>query len=164
MEKAQGTSSLLSPHLIRVHQSYGAWEDALLSMAKLFVDQGISKESFPQAIVDRERTYPTGLPAQPFGIAIAHCDSEHVIESAIGVTTLDAPVEFGEMGGTSDDRLNVRIIFMLAIKDPKAQIPTLQKMMTVIQNADLLEHISSAQTTEEVYEVLAPVLVEEGEI
>lgn len=164
MEKAQGTSSLLSPKLIRVHQSYGEWEDALRDMAELFVVQGVSKESFPQAIIDRERTYPTGLPSEPFCIAIAHCDSEHVVESSIGVTTLDEPVEFGAMGGTSDERLSVQIIFMLAIKDPKAQVPTLQKMMAVIQNADLLEHIGNAQTTEEVYEMLAPALSEESEV
>lgn len=151
---------LLEKGLVRVHQTYTGREEALRDMARLFVEQGYSKATYPQAIVDRERVYPTGLPAEAFDIAISHCDSEHVIKSAIGVTVLDEPVEFEMMGGMSDTPLNVRVLFMLAIKDPKAQVPTLQKMMAVIQNKELLLHIRDAQTAEEVYELLAPALAE----
>ena len=45
---------------------------------------------------------------------------------------------------------------MLAIKDPKKQIETLQKIMGVIQNANLLNAIKKAQSADEVYELLAP--------
>lgn len=64
------------------------------------------------------------------------------------------------MGGMSPDPLHVRVIFMLAIKDPKAQVPTLQKMMAVLQNKQLLEDIRDASTADEVYELLAPELAE----
>lgn len=151
---------LLVKSLVRVHRSYSDRESALRDMANRFVEQGFARASYPQAIIDRERIYPTGLPAEAFDIAISHCDSEHVIESAIGVTILDEPVEFEMMGGMSDAPLNVRVLFMLAIKDPKAQVPTLQKMMAVIQNKELLLHIRDAQTEEEVYSLLAPALAE----
>lgn len=104
--------------------------------------------------------YPTGLPAEAFDIAISHCDSDHVNESAIGVSVLAEPVDFEMMGKISDDILHPYVIFMLAIKDPKAQVPTLSKMMQVIQNKDLLNQIRAAKTAEEVFDLLAPALEE----
>lgn len=154
------SGGLLKRELIQVHKVYESQEEALRTMAQSFVDNGDSKPSYPQAIIDREKVYPTGLPAAAFDIAISHCDSDHVNRSAIGVTVLDEPVEFQMMGGMGDGSLQVKIIFMLAIKDPKAQVPTLQKMMAVIQNKELLTSIQTAQTVDEVYDLLAPALAE----
>lgn len=145
---------LLRKELVGIHEAYASQEEALLSIAKRFVDLGVVKESFPRAIVEREKVYPTGLPAQAYDIALSHCDSEHVIESAIGVSVLDEPVEFAMMGNLSEEPLHPRVIFMLAILDPSAQVPTLQKMMRVIQNVELLESIRNAETVDEVYELL----------
>lgn len=153
-------TSPLRRDLVRVHCSYANRTEALLDMAKLFVNCGASKPSYPEAIIAREKVYPTGIPAQAFDIAISHCDSDQVNESAIGVTVLDEPIEFEMMGGMSPDPLHVRVIFMLAIKDPKAQVPTLQKMMAVLQNKQLLENIRDASSADEVYELLAPELAE----
>lgn len=81
-------------------------------------------------------------------------------ESAIGAVVLDEPVEFEMMGGMGDGPLSVRLIFMLAIKDPKAQVPTLQKMMAIIQNQQLLKDIREASTAEEAFDLIAPALAE----
>lgn len=151
---------MLRRGLVSLHSSFASRDEALRSMAEKFVEQGFSKASYPQAIIDREKKYPTGLPAEAFGIAISHCDSEHVNVSAIGVSVLDEPVEFEMMGGMCGGPLSVYVIFMLAIKDPKAQVPTLQKMMAVIQNKSLLQDIRDARTADEVYDLLAPALAE----
>lgn len=151
---------VLRKELVQVHQKYASQEEALRSIAQTFVDLGVVKESFPQAIIDREAVYPTGLPASEFDIAISHCDSDHVNESAIGAVALDEPVEFEMMGGMGDGPLSVRLIFMLAIKDPKAQVPTLQKMMAIIQNQQLLKDIREADTAEEAFDLIAPALAE----
>jgi len=156
----EGGHSLLRRDLVRVHRSYPDRTTALTEMAQLFVDCGSAKPTYPQAIVDREKVYPTGLPAEAFDIAISHCDADQVNEAAIGVTVLDEPVEFEMMGGMGVEPLHVRVIFMLAIKDPKAQVPTLQKMMAVLQNKELLEAIRDAETADEVYRLLDPQLAE----
>lgn len=151
---------MLRRDLVSMNASFDSRDEALRSMAERFVEQGFSKATFPQAIIDREQKYPTGLPAEAFGIAISHCDSEHVNVSAIGVSVLDKPVEFEMMGGMPGGPLSVYVIFMLAIKDPKAQVPTLQKMMAVIQNKLLLQNVRDARTADEVYSLLAPALAE----
>ena len=52
---------VLRKELVQVHQKYASQEEALRSIAQTFVDLGVVKESFPQAIIDREAVYPTGL-------------------------------------------------------------------------------------------------------
>ncbi|MDY2777286.1 MAG: class II aldolase/adducin family protein [Collinsella sp.] len=144
--------------LIRIDCDYRDRTEALLDMASRFVECGAAKRTYPDAIIARERVYPTGLPAQAFDIAISHCDSDQVNEDAIGVAVLKRPVEFEMMGGMSAEPLNVRVIFMLAIRDPKAQVPTLQKMMAVLQNKALLESVRDATSADEVYDLLNPAL------
>ena len=90
---------LLRKDLIRVNADYASREEALRSFAEVYVKAGVVKDTYPQAILDREKVYPTGLPAIAFDIAIPHCDSQYVNEPAIGVCTLAHPLEFNQMGG-----------------------------------------------------------------
>lgn len=145
----------LRKELIKVGLDAADEEDALRQMSAEFVALGVAKDSFPEALLERERVYPTGLPAIAFDIAIPHCASENVKETSMGVAVLAHPVEFPQMG-SPEITLHPEILFMLAIKDPKKQIETLQKIMGVIQNADLLNAIKKARSADEVYELLAP--------
>lgn len=145
----------LRKELIKVGLDAADEEDALRQMSAEFVALGVAKDSFPEALLERERVYPTGLPAIAFDIAIPHCASENVNETSMGVAVLAHPVEFLQMG-SPEIALHPEILFMLAIKDPKKQIETLQKIMGVIQNANLLNAIKKAQSADEVYELLAP--------
>lgn len=110
---------VLKKELIAVGESYSSREEALLTIARRFVSAGYAKGSYPQAIIERERVFPTGLPAEAFDIAISHCDSEHVLESAIGVSVLDKPVEFCMMGNLSDEPLHPLIIFYARDQGPE---------------------------------------------
>lgn len=145
----------LRKELIKVGLDAADEEDALRQMSAEFVALGVAKDSFPEALLEREGVYPTGLPAIAFDIAIPHCASENVNETSMGVAVLAHPVEFLQMG-SPEITLHPEILFMLAIKDPKKQIETLQKIMGVIQNANLLNAIKKAQSADEVYELLAP--------
>lgn len=43
------------------------------------------------------------------------------------------------MGGEKEDKVDVKIIFMLAMKDGNAQVTLLKKLMGVIQDDELLK-------------------------
>lgn len=144
---------LLHKELIKVGASYTSQEEALRSIAQGFVDEGLCKDTFPDALVEREASYPTGLPAA-LDIAIPHCAASNVNTTSMACVTLKEPVEFHEMGDPNSV-VHPRIIFMLAIKDPDKQIETLQKLMSVIQDADLLNNILDATSQEDVYTLLA---------
>lgn len=115
--------------------------EVLKKMADRLCKEGYVKESYIQGILKREKIFPTGLQAEGCGVAIPHTDVEHVNSPMIAVATLKNTVEFNMMGGERDDKVDVKIIFMLAMKDGNAQLALLQKLMEIIQDRELLEKI-----------------------
>ena len=126
---------MLRKELIRLDVEAKTAEEALRIMAGLFVESGVAKPSYPDAIVAREAQYPTALPATAFDIAVPHTFAEHVNEPAMGICVLREPVEFHQMG-SPEITLQPRLLFMLAITDPKDQIKLLRKIMKLIQNPE----------------------------
>ena len=115
--------------------------DALRTLGKKMVMVGVVHKSFPDAVIKRESEYPTGLPG--LGVAIPHTTSDHVIEPAIAIAQLVKPVSFSCMGDP-DEVLDVDLIFLLAIKDPKAQLSTLKMLMSTFQDEDAMNNMRSA--------------------
>lgn len=148
---------MLKKELIRLNLEAETSEEALRTLAQVFVDNGVAKESYPDAIVLRESKYPTGLPATAFDIAVPHTFAEHVNEPAMGVGILKHPVVFQQMG-SPEITLHPQILFMLAITDPKEQITLLRKIMKLIQNPEALNKVRESQSVDEVYELLEPLL------
>lgn len=128
-------------------------EEILKNIAEKMVEQGYVKESFTQAILDREKIYPTGLQSSSLGVAIPHTDSEHVNSQAISIATLKEPVTFIHMG-SDDIEVTVKIIFMLAIKNPKDQLTLLQKFMDILQKEEVLNKIANSEKKYEVIDLL----------
>ncbi len=148
---------MLKKELIKIGIDCKDAEEVIRTLAQAFVDTGVVKESFIEAVVEREKVYPTGLPAVAFDIAIPHTVSEHVIEPAMAVGVLAHPVKFSQMG-SPDIKLHPQLLFMLAITDPKEQITLLRKIMKLLQNEELLNNVKNAKTPEEIMDLLVPVL------
>lgn len=149
--------SVLKKELVLVGMDAASAEEAMRALAKTMLAQGLVRESFVEAVLEREKTYPTGIPAKAFDIALPHTMAEHVIEPCMAVGVLKEPVEFRQMG-TPDIVLHPRLIFMLAISDPKEQLGQLKKIMKLLQNEELLLGIRDADSAERVVELLAPAL------
>jgi PTS system galactitol-specific IIA component len=126
--------------------------EAIEIAALPLLEKKIVKESFVAAVLEREKTFPTGLPAS-IGVAIPHTDSKHVIDECISIVTLKKPVEFRGMGNPKEIVM-AQIIFLLAIKNPAKQLGILQKIITIIQNKEMLEKIKAAQDPERVYNLI----------
>lgn len=148
---------LLRKELIRLNVDAKNSEEALRFMAQAFVDAGVAKESYPDAIVAREKNYPTALPGTAFDIAMPHTFAEHVNEAAMGVCVLKNPVQFQQMG-EPETTLHPQVLFMLAIIEPKEQLVLLSKIMELIQNDEALMKIKNASSEEEVFNVINPLL------
>ena len=73
------------------------YQEIIKELGEHLFSKGYVKDTFTQAVLDREEAYPTGLQAPGGGVAIPHTDSEHVITSALSIATLDEPVDFHVM-------------------------------------------------------------------
>ena len=130
--------SIISKELIFNNVVVSNREDALRFIASKLVEKEYVKESYVDAVIERERVYPTGLPTETYGVAIPHTDIVHVNEPGIGIAFLQEPVPFVMMG-TDDVEITVKAIFMLAVKEPKAQLHLLEKLMDIFQDQQVLK-------------------------
>ena len=62
--------------------------------------------------------------------------------------SLDTPVEFIEMG-SDDTKIQVTMLFMLALKEAHQQMDMLMKLMDVFQNDELMERFKAVDNYEE---------------
>lgn len=140
-------NTILNTALVKIDTEYNDAEGALNDTANVLFESGVVKDTFKEAIIKREKEFPTGLNFGGIGIAIPHTDAEHVIKQSIAMNRLKKPVKFVEMA--SDNNLvDVSLIVMLAIKDPKNQIQFLQALMEVFQNKDNVEKMIDSKSKE----------------
>lgn len=117
------------------------------------VETGYCKESYVNALITREKSFPTGINMGEIGIAMPHTDREHVNKSGVAIARLKNPVKFLQMG-TLDVEVQARIIFMLAVEDPDAHLVFLQRIIILLQDENVLHKILEAKSKEEIIEII----------
>lgn len=128
-------------------------ERAIEALAKVMLEYDCVAESFLNAVLEREKVFPTGLATAPFGVALPHTDCEHVKRTSIAVGVLANPVEFHAMDDP-DATVEVKLIFLMAIRESEALIDILQKLAEVFQTPDVLVQISAASSPSKVTQIL----------
>jgi PTS system galactitol-specific IIA component len=128
-------------------------EEALSIMSNMLLSMGYVKESFPEAILEREKHYPSGLPMEGHKIAIPHTDAEHVHKSVILFARLAHPLEFSSMGDP-DEKIDVSLISMFALAAKKEIGKMLEVLITAYSSNEVLEEILNAPSAREIYNIL----------
>ena len=100
------------------------------------VKQGYCKESYVQALKDREAEFPTGINMGEKGVAIPHTDVSHVNKKGIAIATVKA-----------------QVIFMLAV-DEKGHLELLQAILGILQDQETLTKLTEAKDAEEIIEII----------
>lgn len=130
-----------------------SYQEAEKILANRLLDLGYVKASYPQAIAEREVTYPTGINVEGLNAAMPHCDVSNVNQAAVCVGILKNPVDWRRMDDP-DSTCKVSLVTMLALKEAHAHLDMLQKVVSLIQDQNLMKKIVSADTKESAYELL----------
>lgn len=125
----------------------------LRKLGKELCKLGFVKESYIEAVCEREKQFPTGLPMSGGGIAIPHADVSHVNKEAMIVGLLKEPVDFRVMGSQSE-YVSAQLIFMLAIKDSQAQLEMLQRLIEGCQDEQTLITLRDSKEPEAIERIL----------
>ena len=110
--------------------------------------KGLVAADYGEQTWRRELNHPTGLPTKPFCIAFPHADADGVQQSALGVAVLHEPVTFQNMADP-DEGLDVRLVFMLANRDPEEQIQTLRNLAVLFGQPEKLTELRNQTTLSE---------------
>ena len=127
-------------------------EDAIRQVGRLFEENGFVRDTYIDAVVEREKVFATGLEFPGISIAMPHTDVIHCIKPGVTVAKLAHPVEFEHMGEPGR-KVQAEMLFMMAIVNPEDQIGTIMKVLGVFQNAEAMEAFKKAETEDEIYEI-----------
>lgn len=146
--------NLLDERLIVLNADVNSSEDCIRLLADRFEEYGYVKPGYGDAVIEREKSLPTGLPGKVFNIAIPHTNNSLVIKPAVGVIIPRKPVEF-RMMGNKETVLSCNIVMPLVVKDSKQQIGMLKKIMKIIQDSELLKRMQDSESKEDILSCLS---------
>lgn len=141
------------PELVVILDGAKSYQDVEKALASRLVELGYAKESYPQAIAEREVDYPTALDVQGINAAMPHCAVENVNKAAVCVGVLKEPVDWRKMDDP-DSTCKVSLVAMLALVEAHAHLDMLQKVVSLIQNQGLMKRIIASGSKEETFELL----------
>lgn len=151
---------LVSKDYIFYNKSYTNNHELFEDIGQKLEQDGYVKNTYIQALKDREKKFPTGLVTPYVNIAIPHTDASHVLNPTISVITLKEPIKFETMGGNEGDYIHVKIILLLAINDPKNHLDVLQKLIFMLSSPEM-ENLLNAKSIDEIYNIMINIIKEE---
>ena len=143
----------LKESLIFTNLEAKTYEDVMRAVGQKVTAEGFAKESYVDALINREKDFPTGLDIDGFGVAIPHTGVSHVNKAATAIAILKNPVTFVQMG-TDDDYVDAKVVFVLAVDDPKGHLEQLQRIISIIQDKDALEKLTQVNEASEIINVI----------
>lgn len=147
----------INPELVITAMEATGAEEAIELLGRRLEQHGYVKDGYLAAVLTREKAYPTGLPTGEVGVAIPHADAVHVLAPAIAIGTLAKPVLFRNMA-EAEETLPVDLVFLLAVKDPAAQVDVLQRLMAVFADAGLLNALRTGGDPAEICRLMTAAL------
>lgn len=155
-------SNIFSEDLVAIDLDVPDKVNAISTLAKMLYKKDYVKATYLDAVLEREKEFPTGLAVEPFGVALPHTDSVHVKQTGIAVGILSEPVQFQAMDAP-DKAVQVKLIFLIAMKKSEMMIEILQKLAGVFQQPHILENLSNAVDPAKVIQIIGSLNDEEEE-
>ncbi len=115
-------------------------------------EKGYVTKQYTEALLERERQFPTGLKTKFLNIAIPHTDPEVICTPFIFVVRNTVPINMLQMGDNSEMTCN-NFLF-LGIKDPKSQVGLLAKLMELFSQEDFVSQFAQAKDRATMYHLL----------
>ncbi|MGX9519743.1 PTS sugar transporter subunit IIA [Vibrio mediterranei] len=121
-------------------------------MADLLKDDGVVKDSFPVAILDREKSCPTGIDIETHAIAIPHTEYEHVNHTGFAMAVTHGNVEFC----SADDITNIvtpDVVIMMAIDANTEKVEIIQNIFAWLADVDEIHHVMNLNDKDSIAEL-----------
>ncbi len=136
---------LTSKELIQLNVQADDWMDAVRKAAKPLVDAGKITEAYIQAIIDSAKEAGPYFVITPH-VALPHARPEAgVLESAIGITVLESPVEFGNEANDP-----VKYLFTLSATDNEKHLSGLADLAELLEDEAFFSCLDNAKEADDV--------------
>ena len=142
-------TSLIGPDLVFMDVWACDARELFAWLEPVYLDRGLVREGWLEAICAREEAYPTGLTFDSVAVAIPHVEPEHIASPYISVIRPRGTVRFGGMGGMPE--VDAQLVVNLGLQaHEEDQVLVVQALMGVFARREAVEEIMSATTREDV--------------
>ncbi len=147
----------LDKKYIFLHKDFGNKEEVFYFINKILLEDGCVTEEYLPKVLERENCFPTGMELEKINVAIPHIDSKYILKENLFVITSKKGIEFNN-AENNGEKLNVKIIFGLLIREHNTHISFLVTLIELFQENDKLEQILESSNKDEVIKILKDVL------
>lgn len=147
-------TSLFKPELVFFDFEATDRVDFFKKLGVELSSRGYVKDSWFDAIMERETNYPTGLGCQAINVAIPHVDPEHLAKPYIAVIKPKTPIEFEAMGGMGDPVPAEFIVNLGLLAHAEGQVFILQALMGIFMDDNSCAEILAQDTPESMVETM----------
>jgi len=146
---------LLEPSAVVLNYEARDAEEIISVLGEKLREAGYVQDTFVAGALERERSMPTGLPlGGEINAAIPHTEIQHVKRAGLSLATLAREISFHNMV-SPEEEVPVRLVVLMALDQPKAQVEMLMKVSELLQNECLIQKIMQAHTYEDVRDALS---------
>lgn len=128
-------------------------EEVITSLAERLVVKGYVRPEFLEAVLEREKKFPTGLPTKPVGVAIPHADPHYCLQPCLSVARLAKPVKFRLMGD-EEQEVDVSLVLLFGLDTSSKHLSFLSGLAEILQDEEILAKIMQAGSISELRAVI----------
>jgi len=127
---------------VKTDLAFADYHEALTHIGQRMVLAGVVETSYPQALLNREAEFPTGIQLEQHAVAIPHCDATHARSPAIYLIRPETSVEFFQADG--DETVAATLIVALIVTHPSEQLTLLRRLFSQLQDPVFFESLLAA--------------------
>ncbi len=139
-------------------EEFNTLNQAFECMSKKFLERGLVKQGYLDALSRREKSYPTGIDLTAINkefpnIAIPHTESRYCYITKVIVIKLNKSIIVKDMMNADKD-LDVKYLFMILNKEGAEQSNILAKIMEFVTKEENIRGLIKSDSLESIYEMV----------
>lgn len=147
--KTKDAGCLYTPDLVFFDFEADNYMNLFEKLSVIMLKKGYVKESWLEAIIAREREFPTGLMFDSIGVAIPHVDPQHILKPYIAIIKPKTTISFEPMANMVDHAIDTNLVVNLGLlKHAEDQVEVLQSMMAMFMSDVAVKDVQSQTTPE----------------
>ncbi len=140
------------------NEEFGDLTQAFKCLSEKFLERGLVKQGYLDALIQREQNYPTGIDLTAVckgipNIAIPHTESRYCNVTKVIVIKLHKDIVVKDMMNADKD-LDVKYLFMILNKEGTEQSNILAKIMEFATKEENINGLIKSDSLESIYEIV----------
>lgn len=135
--------NMIDRDLILINNKSKTKHQLFKNVSDILNKKNIVKDSYYNALLEREKKFPTGINTEPINVAIPHTDNKYINKSSLMIVKMNDPVIFNQMDD-KNKKVNAEVVFFILINEKEKQSEFLGKLIMAFQNPEFLKSIKES--------------------